>query len=72
MIAVYNLGTKALSGVQLGLPVDYPLGAQRELLAGVAAAEVTSANRDRYPLPTLAPRSALWLTTAGPAARAAR
>ena len=72
VIAVYNLGTKALSGVQLGLPVDYPLGAQRELLAGVAAAEVTSANRDRYPLPTLAPRSALWLTTAGPAARAAR
>ena len=73
VIAVYNLGDKALSGVQLGLPVDYPLGAQRELLAGVTAAEVTSANRASYPLPTLPPRSALWLTaaTAGTSGRTA-
>lgn len=73
VIAVYNLGDKTLSGVQLGLPVDYPLGAQRELLAGIAAPEVTSANRASYPLPTLPPRSALWLTaaTAGTSGRAA-
>lgn len=64
VIAVYNLGDKTLSGVQLSLPVDYPLGAQRELLIGAAAAEVTSSNRASYPLPTLLPRSALWLTAA--------
>ena len=55
---ISEAGSPALAGGagdRAHLP--HPLGAQRELLAGVAAAEVTSANRDRYPLPTLAPRS---------------
>lgn len=64
VIAVYNLGSETLSGVQLGLPADYPLGAQRDLLSGVAAIPVAAATRDHYPLPTLPPRSALWLTAA--------
>lgn len=62
VIAVYNLGATALSNVELGLPADYPLGPQRDLISEAAATAVTSANRDRYPLPTLPPRSALWLT----------
>ena len=36
VIAVYNLGSETLSGVQLGLPADYPLGAQRDLLGNRA------------------------------------
>lgn len=64
VIAVYNLGATALTGVQLGLPADYPLGPQRELISGAAAAEATAQNRDRYPLPALPPRSGLWLTGA--------
>ena len=64
VLAIYNLGSTAQTGVQLALPVDYPPGAQRELLSGTTAAEVTSANHDHYPLPTLAPRSALWITGA--------
>ena len=62
VLTIYNLGSTEQIGVQLSLPLDYPLGVQHELLSGTPAPEVTSANRDHYPLPTIPPRSALWIT----------
>lgn len=65
VIAVYNLGTTAVSGAVLELPADHPLGPVRDLLSdGTRPPTVTDASRRRYPLPTLPPRGALWLTPA--------
>ncbi|MFO0576295.1 MAG: alpha-amylase family glycosyl hydrolase [Polyangia bacterium] len=65
VVAVYNLGTSAVSGAVLELPADHPLGPVRDLLSdGARPPAVTDTTRRRYPLPALPPRSALWLTPA--------
>jgi glycosidase len=68
VVAIYNLGTTAISGAVLELPADHPLGPVRDLLeGGVRLPAVSDATRRRYPLPTLPPRSALWLAPAAAA-----
>lgn len=62
VVLIFNLGTSPLSGVKLSLPSDHRLGVQRELLGGASVPIVTVENRGAYPLPTIAPRGALWIT----------
>lgn len=61
VVLIVNVGTSPLAGVKLSLPSDYRLGVQRELLSGAPVPVVTVENRSAYPLPTIAPRGALWI-----------
>jgi len=61
VVAVYNLSQSTVSGAQLQLPADFAAGPLRDLWSTATLATVTRDNRDRYPLPPLPPRSAMWL-----------
>lgn len=61
VVLVFNVGTSPLSGVKLSLPSDHRTGVHTELLSGASVPVVTVENRSAYPLPTIAPRGALWI-----------
>jgi alpha-amylase len=61
VVAIYNLSQSTVSGAQLQLPADFAAGSLRDLWSTATLAAVTRDNRDRYPLPALPPRSAMWL-----------
>ncbi len=65
VLVVWNLGTTSLSGVKLSLPADYPLGKPSDLLSGLPLPAVSLENRANYPLPTLPPRTGLWMVPSG-------
>ena len=65
VLVVWNLGTTSLSGVKLSLPADYPLGKPSDLLNNLPLPAVSLENRANYPLPTLPPRTGLWMVPSG-------
>ncbi|HMY59777.1 MAG TPA: DUF3459 domain-containing protein, partial [Pseudomonadota bacterium] len=65
VLVVWNLGTAALSGVKLALPSDFPLGKPSDLLSGLSLSPISTENRGSYPLPTLPPKTGLWIVPGG-------